>query len=165
MTFLLPPGIKGLNLIEFLFLLEFLICFKKSCSTPKFMKIACDFSQQHIFLFKVFCFSKHFVIHITSVFQINLLSKLNTVISVQGDWSCPGNIKQVFFMISPKCCLTKKGLNKWACIAELPPNQSDYPWFSKLILANSPDMSHLPSFSHRSNWNMLLLKKVKGSID
>ena len=159
-----------LNLIEFLFSLEFLICCKKKVQQQslwsKWVTENCMwFFVSSISLFRIFCFSKHDVIHITSVFQINLLSKLNTVISVQGDWSCPGNIKQVFFMISPKCCLTKKGLNKWACIAELPPNQSDYPWFSKLILANSPDMSHLPSFSHRSNWNMLLLKKVKGSID
>ena len=64
-------------------------------------------------------------------------------------------------MIPPKCCFTKKGINKWAHISETPPNQLDYLWFSKCplnlglekpILINSADMSHLPPFSH---WSIL----------
>ena len=63
-------------------------------------------------------------------------------------------------MISPICCFTKSGVNKWAHIPEMPPNQPDYPWFSKYtlnsgldkpMLLNSTNMSHLLPFSHRSS--------------
>ena len=37
-------------------------------------------------------------------------------------------------MISPKYCFTKKAVNKWPHISEAPPNQPDYPWFSKCTL-------------------------------
>ena len=86
-------------------------------------------------------------------FQINLLSNLNILRLVLGDWSSSGNIKQDLLMISSICCFTKKAVNKWAYISEMPPNQPDYPWFSKCplnlglekhMLINSADMSHLP---------------------
>ena len=92
-------------------------------------------------------------------FQINLLSNLNIIRLVLGDWSCSGNIKQDFLTIFPICCFTKKAVNKWAYISETPPNQPDYPWFSKCtlnfglgehMLINSTDMWHLPPFSHWS---------------
>ena len=92
-------------------------------------------------------------------FQINLLSNLNIIRLVLGDWSCSGNIKQDFLTIFPICCFTRKAVNKWAYISETPPNQPDYPWFSKCtlnfglgehMLINSTDMWHLPPFSHWS---------------
>ena len=84
-------------------------------------------------------------------FQINLLSNLNILRLVLGDWSCSGNIKQDFLMILPICCFTIKAVNKWAYISETPPNQPVCPWFSKCalnlglqrhMLINSADMSH-----------------------
>ena len=92
-------------------------------------------------------------------FQINLLSNLNILKLALGDWSCSGNIKQDFLMISPICCFTKKAVNKRTYISETSPNHPDYPWFSKCtlnlglekhMLINSADMSHLPLFSHWS---------------
>ena len=86
-------------------------------------------------------------------FQINLLSNLNILKLALGDWSCSGNIKQDFLMISPICCFTKKVVNKRTYISETSPNHPDYPWFSKCtlnlglekhMLINSADMSHLP---------------------
>ena len=56
-------------------------------------------------------------------------------------------------MISPIFCFMKKAINKWVRISETPPNQPDYPWFSKDTLnlglekpmfINSAHMSHLP---------------------
>ena len=91
---------------------------------------------------------------------VSLLSNLNILRLVLGDWSCSGNIKQDFLMISPICCFMKKVVNKWVYISETPPNQPDYPWFSKCklnlvlekhVFINSADMSHLPPFSHWSN--------------
>ena len=95
-------------------------------------------------------------------FQINLLSNLNILRLVLGDWSCSGNIKQDFLMISSICCFTKKTVNKWAYISETPPNQPDYPWFSKCtlnlglekhMLINSADMSHFK----QTNQNLLAI--------
>ena len=102
-----------LNLIEFLFSLEFLICCKKKVQQQslwsKWVTENCMwFFVSSISLFRIFCFSKHDVIHITSVFQINLLSKLSIVSLVLGDWCSSGNIKQVFFMIPPNVVLRKK---------------------------------------------------------
>ena len=86
-------------------------------------------------------------------FQINLLSSLDILSLVLGDWFCSGNIKHVFFMVPPKLCCTKSAVNKWAYISETPSNQPDYPWFLKCILIlglekpiliNSHNMSHLP---------------------
>ena len=100
-------------------------------------------------------------------FQINLLSNLNILRLVLGDWSCSGNIKQDFLMISPICCFTKKVVNKWVYISETPPNQPDYPWFSKCklnlvlekhVFINSADMSHLPPFSHWSNMTNITIQ-------
>ena len=90
-------------------------------------------------------------------FQINLLSNLNIIRLVLGDWSCSGNIKQDFLTISPICCFTNKAVNKWAFISETSPNKPDYPWFSKCtlnfglgehMLINSANMWHLAPFSH-----------------
>ena len=62
-------------------------------------------------------------------------------------------------MLSPMCCFTKSTVNKWVHISEMPPNQPDYPWFSKCtlnlgleepMLINFDDMSHLLLFSHLS---------------
>ena len=56
-------------------------------------------------------------------------------------------------MTPPKCCFTKKGVNKLAHISKMPHNQLDYSWFLKCLinlglekplLINSADMSHLP---------------------
>ena len=56
-------------------------------------------------------------------------------------------------MIPPKCCSTKKDVNKWVHISETHPNQLDYPWFSKCplnmelekpIRINFAGMSNLP---------------------
>ena len=90
---------------------------------------------------------------------------MNILRLVLGDWSCAGNIKQVFLMIPAKLCFTKSAVNKSAYISEMPPNQPDYPWFlkctlnlgiEKAMLINSISMSHLPPFSHRSNTTLFI---------
>ena len=72
------------------------------------------------------------VIYITSTlfFQINLLSNKKILRLVLGEWSCLGNVKQVFLMIPPKCYFTKSAVNKWT----FSPYQPHYPWFSKWAL-------------------------------
>ena len=66
-------------------------------------------------------------------FHIHLSSNLNILRLVLINWSCSGNIKQDFLMISPML-FYKKVVNKWALISVTPPNQPDYPWFSKCTL-------------------------------
>ena len=62
-------------------------------------------------------------------------------------------------MISSICCFTKSAVNYMGTYLWTPPNQPDYPWFSKCtlklglekpVLINSADMSHLTPFSHWS---------------
>ena len=105
-------------------------------------------------------------------FQINLLSNLNILRLVLGDWSWSGDIKQDFLMITPICCFTKKVVNTWAYISETPPNQPDYPWFSKCplnlglekhMLINSADVTTTPlqplwRLKTRINWHAAVLK-------
>ena len=60
---------------------------------------------------------------------------------------------KVVLWFHPYVVFTKKAINKWSHISETPPNQPDYPWFSKCTLnlglekpmpINPADMSHLP---------------------
>ena len=73
-------------------------------------------------------------------------------------------------MISTICCFTKSAVIKWAHISETPPNQPDYPWFSKCtfklglekpMLINSTDMSHLTLSATGLNDNITFLENVK----
>ena len=106
------------------------IFFKKRWSTPKFMKQNSD-KQLHV-VFSGTCF----------------LSKDFALLMM---WSR--------HLIRPSGPHYKKCGKQWEHISETPPNQSDYPWFSKCtlnlnlvkpMLINSADISHLPSFSHWS---------------
>ena len=141
----------------------------KVYEAKEWQTIECSFLWQRIFLFKAFRFANYLMMSYYApywfplqvfFFEINLLSNLNILRLVLVDWSCSGNIKQAFFMIPPKLCFTKSAVNKWAYIFEMPPDQTNYPWFlkrtlylgqEKPMLINSSDMSHLSPFSHRSN--------------
>ena len=115
-------------------------CFEKSWLVTKVMKQKSDRQLNVIFCSSAYFFSKHFVlliiwwchimrpsavilcalvIPITSLlFEINLLSNLNILRLVLGDWSCSGNIKQVFFndptqTLFYKKCRKQMGVYLW----------------------------------------------------
>ena len=99
------------------------ICFEKPSSIPKFMKQKSDRQLNVVFYGSAYFLSKHFVLliiwwchimcpsdPITSLNllqEINLLSNLNILRLVLVDWSCSGNIKQVFWWFCRNFVLQK----------------------------------------------------------